>query len=371
MHEGAARATAVYSSHESAMRDKPLLFDAFPALAKSTPWMPLANVPTAVEPCDAIQGWIGRGGVFMKRDDLISPLYGGNKVRRWEFVLADAKRRGKTKIVTCGGLASTQAMATTLFGKSLGFDVHIVLFEQPITHFARDAVRGMLAAGAELEYGGNYVSTAYKTWRAFRRAGQDAYVIMMGASGPLANLGFLDAMLELRQQVEDAQVPRPDIIVVPTGSAGTLAALALGAAHFGWPTEIVGVRIASALVCNRFMVDRVIRATDAALVKRAGTWTSQRDNVKYTLYKDALGEGYGFPTPAALEGVERVKDLTGVLGEVTYSGKALDAVRTLAQERPKANILVWNTLSTPRAPAPVDVAIPKELRWIFAGDVVA
>ena len=353
------------------MRDKPLLFEEFPALAKGTPWMSLADVPTAVEPCMAIESWIGRSGVWMKRDDLISPLYGGNKVRRWEFVLAKAKAKGKKKIITVGGLASTQAMATTLFGKSLGFDVHIVLFDQPITHFARDAVRGMLAAGAELEYGGNYFSTAYKTWRALKRAGDDASFIMMGASDPLANLGFIDAMLELRQQVDNGEMPRPDFIVVPTGSAGTLAALALGAAYLGWPTEIVGVRIASALVCNRFMIERVIAATDASLVKRAGTWQSQKDNVKWSLYKDALGKGYGYPTPAALEGVAQVEKLTGVAGEVTYSGKALDAVRVLAKKHPKANILLWNTLSTARPSAPADVAIPRGLQWMFEGDVVA
>ena len=355
----------------TALRTKPLLFDAFPALANGTPWMPLADVPTPIEPCTAIESWIGRSGVFMKRDDLISPLYGGNKVRRWEFVLAKAKAKGKTKIVTVGGLASTQAMATTLFGKSLGFDVHIVLFDQPITNFGRDAVRGMIAAGAELEYGGNYFSTAYKTWRALKRAGDRAYFIMMGASDPLANLGFIDAMFELKQQIENGEAPRPDFIVVPTGSAGTLAALALGAAHFGWPTEIVGVRIASPLVCNRFMIERVIRATDASLVKRAVTWQSQADNVNYTLYKDALGKGYGYPTPAALEGMERVRELTGAVGEVTYSGKALAAVRVLAKKHPKANILLWNTLSTVRPPAPADVKIPRELQWMFEGDVVA
>ncbi len=69
--------------------------------------MALAEVPTAVEACDAIHDWLGRDGVFMKRDDLVSRLYGGNKVRRYEFVLADAKERGAKRIVTLGGLASS------------------------------------------------------------------------------------------------------------------------------------------------------------------------------------------------------------------------------------------------------------------------
>jgi D-cysteine desulfhydrase len=353
------------------MRTAPLLFSEFPDLAGVTPWMPLANVPTAVESCDAIADWIGRRGVFMKRDDLISPIYGGNKVRRWEFVLADAKAKGKTKIVTVGGVASTQAMATTLFGRSLGFEVKLVLFEQPTTQFGRDTIRGLLAAGAELEYAGGYASTVWKALAAKRHAGKDGYFIMPGASNALANLGFIDAMLELRQQVDAGSCPRPDLIVVPTGSAGTLAALSLGAAYFGWPTEVVGVRITTQLAVNRFIVDGVIRRTDKALTKRAKKWKTERANVHYSLYGGALGKGYGYPTTAALEGAEQVERLTGVKGEVTYSGKALAAVRALAGQYPKANILLWNTLSSVRPPAPADIEIPADLAWMFDRDIVA
>lgn len=355
--------------HGNAMRTRPLLFEAFPDLEEKTPWMPLANVPTAVESCDAIAPWLGRTGVFMKRDDLVSPLYGGNKVRRWEFVLADARAKNKKRIVTVGGLASTQAMATTLFGKSLGFDVTVVLFDQPVTQFARDTIRALIAAGADIEYAGGYAKTFWKAWSAKRRAGDDGYFIMPGASGALANLGFIDAMLELQQQVTRNEAPRPDVIVVPTGSAGTLAALALGAAHFGWPTEIVGVRITTSLATNRAITNQIIRRTDAALAKRARGWRPQRDNVKYTLYGAALGKGYGYPTEAAIEGAEQLRRLTGVVGEVTYSGKALAAVRAIARARPRASILLWNTLSSVRPPAPEDAAIPAALRWMFEGSV--
>src|SRR5262245_46004453 len=128
----------------------PRLSDAFPGLAGKLPWRSLAQVPTAVEPCDAIAGWLGRGGVWIKHDDQISPLYGGNKVRRYEFVLADALERGSRRIVTAGGLASTQVMATALFGRALGLQVQAVLFDQPVTRFARRAMLADVTAGAEL-----------------------------------------------------------------------------------------------------------------------------------------------------------------------------------------------------------------------------
>src|SRR5262245_17860931 len=131
----------------------------FPELAKSVPWLPLAHVPTPVEPCDAIADWLGRRGVWIKRDDLISPIYGGNKVRRYEHVLADARARGAERLVTAGGVGSTQVLATILLGRSLGFEVSAALFDQPATRFARRAVLGGAAAGGDLVYGGGYLRT--------------------------------------------------------------------------------------------------------------------------------------------------------------------------------------------------------------------
>lgn len=353
-------------------RSAPLLFDVLPDLARAVPWTPLAHVPTRVDPCDAIEGWLGRGGVFLKRDDLISPLYGGNKVRRYEFILAEAKARGARRIVTVGGLASTQVMATALFGRALGFEVCAVLFDQPVTAFTRASILGFADAGVELVRGGGYVMTVARTLRALRGGG---YFIMPGASDPVANIGYIDAMLELGAQVERGEAPRPDVIVVPSGSSGTLAALALGAAYLGWKdTEIIGVRITTALACNRLTVALRVRATDRFLA-RDRRWKPMRGAARFTLLGSELGPGYGYPTAAAIEGAEKWKDLTGATGEVTYSGKALAAVRALARSpayRDKT-LLLWATLSTPRPAisAGAREKVPRTFDDVFAVPVVA
>jgi D-cysteine desulfhydrase len=355
-------------------RISPLLFEALPDLARTVPWTPLAHVPTAVEPCDAIASWLGRGGVFMKRDDRISPLYGGNKVRRYEFVLADAKAKGARRIVTAGGIASTQVMATALFGRALGFGVRAVLFDQPVTEFARQAILGFIDSGAELVHGGGYAMTAWRTLREMRRDAGN-YLILPGAANPLANLGYVDAMLELAGQVERGEAPRPDVIVLPTGSSGTLAAIALGCAHVGWETEVVGVRITSAVACNRLTVGLVTWWTDTFLAAHDRRWRPMRGRTRYSLYGAALGEGYGYPTPEANEGAAMVERLTGVKGEVTYSGKALAALRAIGS-RPEyrgRTLLLWNTLSTPRPnpPAEVRARVPASLAWVFEQATVA
>jgi D-cysteine desulfhydrase len=138
-------------------RAAPRLFDAFPSMRGGVPWRPLCHVPTAVEPCDALTPWLGRGGVWAKRDDLISPVYGGNKVRRFEFLFADLAARNARRIVTAGGIASTQVMATARFGQALGIPVRAVLFDQAVTRFAREAVLTDVDAGAESELG-NHVT---------------------------------------------------------------------------------------------------------------------------------------------------------------------------------------------------------------------
>lgn len=352
-------------------RTRPRLFDELPGLA-SLPWMPLAHAPTPVESMDAIADWLGRTGLWMKRDDLASPLYGGNKVRRYELVLADAIDKGKKRIVTAGGLASTQAMATALFGRAVGLPVKIVLFDQPITRFAKDAVLVDADADAELVWGGGYLTTIWRTWRAL---GKDAYLIMPGAANPLANLGYVDAMIELGDQVARGELPRPDAIVLPTGSSGTLAALALGASYLGWDTEIVGVRITLAIACNRITIGSIARATDRFIAEREPKWTRQSRNVRYSLYGDALGKGYGYPTADAVEGIEQMRRLTGEPGEVTYSGKALAGLRAIAREpRWKGkNLLLWNTLSTPRptVSAAAREKLPATLRFVLDADPVA
>ena len=356
------------------LRSAPLLFEAFPGLAASVPFLPLAEVPTAVDPCTALREWLGPAceRVFMKRDDLISPLYGGNKVRRYEFVLADARARGATRIVTAGGIASTQVMATALFGRELGFRVTAVLFDQPVTPFARAQLLGFADSGADLVYGGGYLRTAWRTWRALAKEPQ-SYLILPGAPNPLANLGYVDAMLELAGQVARGEAPRPDLIVLPTGSSGTLAALALGCAHLGWTTEVVGVRITSALACNRATIRVIAGATDRFLAARDRGWRPMRGRLRYSLYGAALGPGYGFATPEAEVGVKMVEALTGAPGEVTYSGKALAALRVIAKEprHEGKTVLLWNTLSTARPTLSSDASakVPAALRWVLYDDL--
>jgi D-cysteine desulfhydrase len=274
--------------------------------------------------------------------------------------------------VTIGGLASTQVMATARFGEHLGLPVTAVLFDQPITRFAREAILTDLAAGAELVHGGGYARSAWRYFQARRAPG--SYAIGPGAATPRANLGYLDAVLELAAQVAAGAMPRPDVIVLPTGSSGTLAAICLALGWIGWDTEVVGVAITLRLACNPLTIGLVRERTRRWIAARAPAFARELGSRRgrYRIDYRALGPGYGHPTPAAIEALGWYQALTGQTGEVTYSAKALVGLRALARDPAYANktILLWQTLSAVRPPLPagIEARIPADLRRVFAGE---
>lgn len=349
---------------------EPRLFAEMPKLVGKVPYVALVERPTPVALCSAISEYLGRNDVWMKRDDLASPIFGGNKIRRFEHILADAQERGAKVLVTVGGLASTQVTATLLLGRALGFEVTSVLFDQPVTSFTRKTLLVQASAGGRLIHGGGYINTALQTAFVLART-RRAYFIPPGASSPMANLGYVGAMFELADQVERGELPRPDIIVTAAGSGGTVAALSLGIMLLGWKTKVVGVRITERVACNRVTVRFLVEATARFLRRRAGGLTRRKlADPCFEIDHDAAGRGYGYPTKEAIEAVPEVTRLLGTPGEITYSGKALVGLRRVCAANPGKNILLWNTLSS-RWPEPTvgRELLPRGLSRVFEGDV--
>lgn len=282
--------------------------------------------------------------VWVKRDDLASPRYGGNKVRRWEWLLAEAIERGKTEVLTVGGLGSTQVTSLAVHGARAGLAVTAVLFEQPEAPFVEEALALDRAAGAEIVLGGGYAGTAWAAAREIVKRRNRTLVIAPGASGPLANVAYVDAMLELGLQVELGQAPRPDKIVVACGSGGTAVGLALGAAILGWPTEIIAVRITDLIASNPVTLAALAAGT-RRLLRREG-FRGKSPPLVLRMDHRFVGAGYGYGTPEAVAGAARFEAAFGAPGEVTYSGKAIAALERALVEHPKDTILLWNTLST-------------------------
>ena len=292
------------------------LFDRLPRLADLVPFVALADgLPTAVEQ-RAERLWV-------KRDDATSSGYGGNKVRKFEFVLPVATRRGGP-LLTAGGIGSHHVLAAAIYARRLGLDVEAVLYPQPVT----DDVQATLAELAALDHvrvtraPHAYAMPVVLAARLAALAPRRPYLLWPGASTPLGTLGYVSAGLELA-----AQLPRqPDVVVAPLGSGGTAVGLALGLALAGWRNAtVVAIRAADAVVTNVGVLRSLEVGTAAVLA--LGGWRPRP--ARLTIDRSWLGRGYGHPTDAGDAAADRAATF-GLMLEPTYTAKAFAAALDLA-----------------------------------------
>ncbi len=341
------------------------LLASFPALANRLPWRSLGSFPTAVEEFPDLETGDGVR-LFVKRDDLSSDLYGGNKVRKLEFILAEAELASRRTLITLGGIGSNHALAVAMHGAARGFDVDLVLYDQPVLPIVRRNLGGFLAAGARLHYAGSKGRAFAEAGRLFARRsrqGADPYFIMVGGSSRLGCMGYVDAGLELYGQIAAGKLPEPDRIFVPLGTCGTAAGLIVGLRLAGLNSRVVAVRVAEAFPANAAVLRRMAQDTADFLhgadpsIPRLRLTTEDFDVVP-----DYLGKGYGYPTREARRAVAEAAPRLTL--ETTYTGKTMAACMAFCREAAKpTNVLFWNTFSSAPVPEPEDwERLPEALR---------
>jgi len=325
----------------------PLLFDLLPALRSHIGWLPLASLPTPVE-----EHRIAGRSVLVKRDDRTARPYGGNKVRKLEFLLAEARAAGAGRVVTAGAFGSHHALATTIYGRQAGFGVTCVLFPQPVTAHVREVLRLIAAHGAELRFTRRLHGVPLALRRArWRSRAEQARIIPPGGSCPVGALGYVEAGLELAAQIRAGECPEPGSIFVAAGTLGTAAGLAIGLTMAGCRIPVRAVRITSPLVTNRRALRRLVQGT-LELLEPGGEKLPSWEQVMagLTLRHDQVGQGYGRDTAAGFAAAV-LFDAVGLDLDGTYTAKAAAA---LLADPPGGKLpLFWHTLSAwhPEAPA--------------------
>lgn len=337
-----------------------LLAQSFPALSM-VPHVPLAQT-TAVEPLEKLSSESG-AEVWVKRDDLTSTLYGGNKVRKLEFLLGDARQRDAKTLVTAGAWGSHHVLATTLFGIKWGFDVEAIMVPQPLTPHAENNLRCVVGAGAKLHPVRSWIATAPTVAGlvgSLTRSGGRPYRVAYGGSSVVGALGFVEAGLELAAQIAKGECPEPDAIYVPLGSGGTAAGLAVGLAAAGLTTEVVAVRVTPLIVCNRATVTALVVGILRHLRALEISFPSVRRAALSQLRIDGsfFGAGYGERDPAA-ERASAWAEQCGLTVDPTYTSKSLAALmRDAASSRKGQKLLFWLTLSSADLSERLDAAPP-------------
>lgn len=356
-------------SGADARDDPPALFRVFPELQERMPWraLPGRAVPTPVE---RLRGQ--KGELWVKRDDLSSNLYGGNKTRKLEFILADAIARNRDPVVTFGGIGTNHGVATAVFCRELGLGCRVLLFDQPVTDTVRRNLLLMHAFGASLEYTASLPRTLLRYYGRERLRRPGAYFLFAGGSNVLGCAAFVSAALELKAQIDRGELDEPAEIVCPAGSTATLAGLTLGCALAGLDTTVTGVRVSPARVGP---FPACTEATVASLMERTRRYLRSLTDAlpaalppRPRLDERYFGEGYGVPTRAGKEAMKALPADSGLVLEPTYTAKTFAAVLDAGRRR-TGPVLYWHTYNgadTSQHLAGIDgSSLPRALQWVL------
>lgn len=336
-----------------------MLAASYPGIARRLPKVQLANLPTPVSR-HTIQTAAGERTVSVKHDDASSPLYGGNKIRKLEYILRRALDRGAQRVATFGAVGSHHALATAIHAHELGLACTCFLTHQKRTPSIGKVLNMHRLLGTEVvRYGGGI-----ETLPLFRKylQGRRTWVVPLGGSCWLGVAGFVNAALELRDQVEAGEITYPERIYVANGTMGTVAGLAIGLVAADMRTEIHAIRVADNNYTNPLILDRLMQKTATLLSRLDAGFPADAARRAHIRWRDEFfAGGYAVADGATNDAVAIAKDALGLQLETTYTGKAMAALLhdIAAVEYAGESCLLWNTHNS--APLPVSGQRPSSL----------
>ncbi|MBP0453054.1 pyridoxal-phosphate dependent enzyme [Kitasatospora sp. RG8] len=303
----------------------PLLHQRCPELAGSLPFLRLGEAPTPVR---ALPGLGTRTELWVKDESGYGDGgWGGNKVRKLEWLLPEARRRGARTILTVGGLGTNWGLAAAWYAREQGLEVALGLIDQPVDEHVRAQLARLRATGATLHFLHTKTRLILAAPWLFARHTHGRtlpYYLPAGGSSPLGALGAVETALELGGQVEAGELPEPAWLVTPVGSGGTAAGLALGLRLAGLRTRVLGVVVNDTLRLDSATLLASARRS-AALLRARGADLSGAEPAPDAIRTETawLGDGYAHPTRAGDQALARASAQAGLSLERTYTAKAL------------------------------------------------
>jgi D-cysteine desulfhydrase len=350
----------------------------FPALRGRLPRVRCTTLPTRVHRLQALGTHLDVEQLWVKRDDESGPLYGGNKPRKLEFLLGDALAAHKTSVLTFGGIGTHHGLATAICARAVGLRTRLLLLKQPVTDHVRRCLLLDHAAGADLQYAATVPRVVLRALRVCAREllrGEWPYIIPTGGTSPLGILGYVNAAIELHDQVAAGELPEPAWIFVPMGSGGTVAGLVLGAKLVGLRSRIAAVLVTDILPPSATRLARLATRSGSLLRQRAADVPAVSATTEdFHIIPGFVGPSYGAPTDAACRARDLMAELEGIRLETTYTAKCvaamIDALRTPAYR--SGCVLFWNTYSsvdpaTHLGPLPDYHQLPRPFHQFFTG----
>ena len=297
--------------------------------------------------------------VYIKRDDLTGLEFSGNKIRKLEFILAEAKEKGYDSVVTLGGIQSNHARATAVVSTLLGLDAHLILRTSRALIDNDPGLEGnlmverMVGAHIHLVTKEEYAAKGQQNLgillvNELRGKGKNPLLIPVGGSSALGTWGYLTMVEEIVQQNKEMELSITDIASA-CGSGGTTAGIAVGchlAKCYGSDLE-KSCKVHGYMVCDNEKyfenyIDELFREMelDPQVLGNNGC----KDMVRFV---QAKGKGYALSSKEELETIVEVAQATGTVLDPVYTGKAVHAMLTEIRDNPEEwtgrNILFVHT----------------------------
>ncbi|MCW6556807.1 D-cysteine desulfhydrase [Yersinia ruckeri] len=298
------------------------------------PRLDLVGNPTPLEKLSRLSDYLGRE-IYIKRDDVTPIALGGNKLRKLEFLVADALQQGADTLVTAGAIQSNHVRQTAAVAAKFGLHC-VALLENPMgteaENYLTNGNRLLLNLfGAEVVMCDGLVDpNAQLAELATRLEGQGfrPYVVPVGGSNALGALGYIQCALEIAAQSQ-GQVHFGSVVVA-SGSAGTHAGLAVGLQQLLPEVELIGVTVSRKAAEQRPKVAQIQRDLALSLGISAVS--------EINLWDEYFGPQYGIPNDEGMAAVQLLAQQEGVLLDPVYTGKAMAGlIDGLAQQRFRDN----------------------------------
>jgi len=342
---------------------EPILFRLYPNLKEKVPWISLlTNIPSPIERLTELENYfnMAKGKIFIKRDDKVHPIYGGNKFRKFEFLFGKVLNKGRRRVLTIGGNGTNHGLACAILCHELipSLKCDLFLFQQPLTWHVQRSLLLFDYFGAKLHLSRGDIGSFIKGLF-FKVFHPNTFFLLPGGSplfgigSSLGIVGFVNALFELKEQIDQNLVPKPDMIFVPGGTVGTAAGLIAGCKILGLKTKIHVVSVATSLTSNPSAVKRSANKVIKYLRKEDKSIPKIKvDEEDFVFITDYLGSDYGIKTVRGQNAVDKVYELEGHKRgfrlETTYTGKAMAAMFDyLNLEKNKSKtFLFWNTYNS-------------------------
>jgi D-cysteine desulfhydrase len=258
----------------------------------------------------------------MKRDDLTGIALSGNKIRKLEFVIAEALRQKCDTLITTGGLGSNHARATAVAARQLGLHPYLVLRGNPGPvpdgNFLFDALLNAEVKFISQEDYQRRDDIMSETAEDLKEQGRKPFIIPEGASNELGAWGYFKAAKEIQDQIKKNKLPEFDGIVAPVGSGGTQAGLLLGLSYYESHIPAYGVN-----VCDdeEYFIEKIKNILLSFNDHYQFPKTLPVESIQ--LIDGYVGKGYALSREEELEVIKLVARLEGIFLDPVYTGKAM------------------------------------------------